>query len=273
MDELINHPAVQAGAAPFLAGLLAVGLLYRARLGGLAVVAGFAAAVALISGFGFTPLTATRKIVLLGLLAPLLGLGVDWFSKPTRAVIAILTVLSAASAVWVFWAVLAQKEFADALRLGAIVAVSTAVSVALTLSLVSRPVRVAGAGLCLGLGTGVAAVLAASTQYGQYGIAIGASCGAVLLLQMLLGRSIPTGATFALSASLLCALLGSAAFVLASLPWPALTLLALVPLAARVPLPARTPVWLQAILVCIFAMLPAMAAFYLTWTAANGTPG
>ena len=273
MDELINHPAVQAGVAPFLAGLLTAGLLYRARLGGLAVVAGFATAVALISGFGFTPLTATRKIVLLGLLAPLLGLGVDWFARPTRTVNIVLTVFSAATAVWVFWAVLVQKEFAEALRMGAIVSVSTAVTVALTLSLVSRPVRSASAGLCLGLGAGIAAVLAASTQYGQYGIALGASCGAVLLLQMLLGRGIPTGVTFALSASLLAALLGSAAFVLASLPWPALALLALVPLAARVPLPDRMPVWLQALVTCIFAIVPAMAAFYLTWTAATGAQG
>ena len=131
----------------------------------------------------------------------------------------------------------------------------------------------ASAGLCLGLGAGIAAVLAASTQYGQYGIALGASCGAVLLLQMLLGRGIPTGVTFALSASLLAALLGSAAFVLASLPWPALALLALVPLAARVPLPDRMPVWLQALVACIFAIVPAMAAFYLTWTTATGAQG
>jgi hypothetical protein len=273
MDELLNHPAIQAAAAPFFAGLLTAGLLYRARLGGLAVIAGFAAAVALISGFNFTPLTATRKIILLAPLSPLLGVGIDLLAKPTRSVAAVITALSAIAALWVFWGVLAQKEFSDALRLGGIVAVATGLAVGLMLSLASRPVRAASAGLCLGLGAGIGSVLAASTQYGQYGIALGASCGAVLLLQMLLGRGIPMGITLALSASLPAALLGSAAFVLASLPWPALFLIALVPLAARTPLPERIPVWLQAILASIAAMLPALAAFYLTWTASTGTAG
>lgn len=135
MDELLNHPAVQAAAAPFLAGLVTAGLLYRARLSGLAVVAGFAAAVALISGFNFTPLTATRKIVLLGLVAPVIGLALDWFAKPSRQLHAVLSLLAAAAAVWVFWAVLVQKDLADALRLGGIAAISTGATVALTLTL------------------------------------------------------------------------------------------------------------------------------------------
>jgi hypothetical protein len=61
--------------------------------------------------------------------------------------------------------------------------------------------------------------------------------------------------------------------VLASLPWPALALLCAAPLVARVPLPARLPVWLEAVVVSVCTMLPALAAFYLTWTAASGTPG
>jgi len=273
MDALLNHPAIQAAAAPFLAGLITAGLLYRARMGGLAVVAGFAAAVALISGFNFSPLTATRKIVLLGLLAPAMGLALDWFAKPSRLLNTALALLAAAASIWVFWSVLVQKELADALRLGAIVAASTGITVALTLSLTARPVRLAAAGLCLGLGAGIAAVLAASALYGQYGIAVGAACGAVLLLQMVLGRAVPTGITFALSASLLAGLFGAAAMLLASLHWTALALLCLAPLAARLPLPKKLPVWLEAIVVALFCMLPAMAAFYLTWTSAHGSQG
>ena len=70
MQELLANPAVQGGAAPFLAGLIAVVVLGRFRLGGLAVVAAFATAVYFIAGFTFSPLSATRKIILLGLAAP-----------------------------------------------------------------------------------------------------------------------------------------------------------------------------------------------------------
>ena len=273
MNDLLNHPAVQAAAAPFIAGLLTAALLYRARLGGLAVVAGFATAVALISGFNFTPLTATRKVVLLGLLAPLLGMVVDLVLKSNRRSYIILAVLAALAAVWVFWSVLVQKELAEAIRLGAIVAAATGLIVALTVSLGGKPVRAASAGLALGLGSGICAVLSASALYGQYGIALGAACGAFLLLQMMLGRSLAAGATFTLSAALLAGLFGAAAMLLASLPWYALALLVLVPLAARVPLPEKMPVWLQSILVSICALLPALPAFYLTWTAASGTTG
>jgi len=89
----------------------------------------------------------------------------------------------------------------------------------------------------------------------------------------LLGRGLAAGATFTLSAALLTGLFGAAAMLLASLPWYALALLVLVPLAARVPLPEKMPVWLQSILVSICALLPALPAFYLTWTAASGTTG
>jgi hypothetical protein len=266
MDELLNHPAIQAAAAPFVAGLIAAGLLYRARLGGLAVIAGFATAVAMISGFNFTPLTATRKIVLLGLLSPLAGIAVDMAFRPNRWVNIALALAAAAASLWVFWAVLVQKEFADALRLGAITAIATGAIALLTLSLAGKPVRAASAGLALGLGSGICAVLAASALYGQYGIATGAACGAFLLLQMMLGRGVAAGATFALTAALLTGLFGAAAMLLASLPWYALALLVLIPVGARVPLPRQAPVWLQAILASICAMLPALAAFYLTWT-------
>ena len=50
-QDLLNHPAVQAGAAPFIVALVVALVLHRVRLGGLAAVAGFATAVGLIAGF------------------------------------------------------------------------------------------------------------------------------------------------------------------------------------------------------------------------------
>ncbi len=84
MNDLLNHPAVQGGLAPFVAALIVALVLGRAKLAGLAVIAAFCTAVYLISGFGFTPLTATRKIVLLGLTAAAVGILTDFAFKPTR---------------------------------------------------------------------------------------------------------------------------------------------------------------------------------------------
>src|SRR5256886_5322385 len=74
MQEMLANPAVQGGLAPFIAALTVAALLAPFRLGGLAVVAAFATAVYFIAGFTFEPLTATRKIILLGFAAPLAGL-------------------------------------------------------------------------------------------------------------------------------------------------------------------------------------------------------
>src|SRR5438477_13045886 len=71
MQEMLANPAVQGGLAPFIAALTVTALLAPFRLGGLAVVAAFATAVYFIAGFTFEPLTATRKIILLGFAAPL----------------------------------------------------------------------------------------------------------------------------------------------------------------------------------------------------------
>ena len=78
MSDLLSNPAVQGGVAPFVAGLIVTVLLGRFRLGGLAVAAAFATAVYFIAGFNFTPLSATRKIILLGLAAPVVGIVVDF---------------------------------------------------------------------------------------------------------------------------------------------------------------------------------------------------
>ena len=73
--ELLNHPAVQGGVAPLVVALLIAILLARTRFAWLAIVAGYATTIALTMGFQFSPLTASRKILLLGLIG--LGVGVS----------------------------------------------------------------------------------------------------------------------------------------------------------------------------------------------------
>ena len=265
MQDVLNHPVIQGGVAPFLAALIVVAMFRFVRLGGLAVVAGFATAVFLVSGFDFSPLTATRKIVLLGLVAPLVGMLIDFAFKPTRIGSVLIVFAGGAAAAWAFWSILVQKELPDALMVGGLAAAFVAAATAIGLMLAAEPVRAGSAALTLGLSAGICAVLGASALFGMYGIALGAGAGAFLLLQMVTGKRIFAGMTFLLPATLLSGLLGAGTMVLAKLPWYALPALLLVPLATLVPLPEKMPIWQQAVLRSVCAMLVAGVAFALTW--------
>jgi len=274
VNELLNHPAVQGGIAPFVAALIAALVLGRARLGGLAVVAAFCTAVFLISGFNFTPLTATRKIVLLGLAAPVIGIIVDFAFKPTRMGSAILAFASGLATLWIFWPVLQQKDLRTAVLMGGGAAVCVAWLVGFSLDALSaHPVRAAAAGLGLGIGVGVSAVLGASALYGQYGISLGAAAGAFLLPQMLGGNKYEAGATFMLPLALTAGLLAAATLILAQLPWYSLLALAFIPLAAHLPAPEKYPLWIQAVAVSACTLAVAAAAIALTWQSAGGQSG
>jgi hypothetical protein len=274
MNDILNHPAVQSGVAPFVAALIMALILGRVRLGGLAVAAAFGTAVYLISGFGFTPLSATRKIVLLGLAAPIAGVLVDFAFKPTRLGTAILALASGAAAVWTFWSVLQQKSIAEALMLGGGAALFVAWLVGFSQSfLSSQPIRAGAAGLGLGIGVGVSAVLGASALYGQYGISLGAAAGAFLLPQMIGGRKFEAGATFMLPLALTAGLLAAGTLILAQMRWYSLVALAFVPLAARLPAPEKSALWIQAVAISACTLAAAAAAIALTWQSAGGQSG
>lgn len=272
MNELLNHPAFQGGAAPFVAALIVVLLLGRVRLGGLAVVVAFSTAVYLISGFAFTPLTVTRKIVLLALASPIVGLLLDFAFRPNRLGISLLATAAAAAALWVFWPVLTQKETAQAVLSGANAVLLAAWLVGFMLGILAeRPLQAGAAGLGLGLATGVCAILGASAMYGSYGIALAAGAGAFLLPQMIAGRTIAAGATFVLPVALVSALLAAAAAILAQLQWYLLPVLGLIPAAALLPVPTKPLA--QAATACTYTLVVAAAACALAWQASRGMPG
>lgn len=272
MNDILNHPAVQGGVAPFVAALIVALLLGRVRLGGLAVLAGFLAAVYLVSGFSFTPLTATRKITLLILASPLIGLLMDFAFKPTRLGMGIATLAGGATALWVFWPVLSQKETAQAALLGAIAVLLAAWLVGFGLStLTERPVRAGATGLGLGIAAGGSALLGASVVYASFGTALAAAAGAFLLPQMISGRTTAAGATFILPISLGAALLAVGATILAQSPWYVPPLLALIPLAALLPAPEKP--WAQAVAASVYTLAIAALALALAWQATRGAPG
>lgn len=266
MEELLAHPAVQGGVLPFIVGLLVTLVLQPLRLGGIAGVAGFATAVYFVAGFNFTPLTATRKIILLGLAASVAGILIDFGFKPNRAGAAFLAVLSAVAAMWVFWPVLSQKSGRDLWLLGATVSGSVAVLVGIGMTfLAAQPVRAGAASLVTALCVGVASILAASATYGLYAIALAAGSGAFLLVQMLRGKPGFAGATLMLPAMLIAGLVAAGAMLLAQLPWYSVAVLALVPIGTLLPVPRTAAVWLQALLLSLYASAIAAVACYLAW--------
>ena len=265
MQELLNNPFIQSSAAPFLVGLIVAAILFPVRLAGLAAGAGFLAAVWLIGAFSFEPMTATRKVVVLACAAPVLGVLADLAFKPTRATAPVLGALFAASSVWVIWLVLKQKPTQEAALLAAGIFAFVLATVALTVSLQGQAVRAGAAGLFLGLGAGAGAVIGASAELGQYGLALGAACGSFLLLAMILGKRVAAGVTFTLTASVGAALIAAAATVVARLPWISLVGNVLVPLAVRLPLPEKSPAWIQAIVASLYALAPAAGACALAW--------
>ena len=270
MNDILNNPAVQGGVAPFVAALIVSLILGRSRFGGLALVAAFATVVYFVAGFNFTPLTATRKIILLGFAAPIIGMLADFAFKPTRIGAMVFALAGAAATLWVFWPILAQKEAPQAWLFGATAVVSITWSIGFSqIYLTGHGVRAGAAGLGLGLGAGIGAILGASASYGLYGIAVGAGAGAYLLAQMIRGTKSAAGATFMLPAALVPGLIAAGAMVLAELRWYSLLVLALVPVAACLPLPEKAPLWLQAVLVSIYSFMVAGAACALNWQFAS----
>ena len=263
MHALLTHPAVQAILAPFLVALLTAELLQRMRLSGLAIIAGFAITVYLISGFAYAPLTSTHKIIWLCVGSALLAIPLSLLNwtlwRP------VLTVLAAAAAVWVAQRVLLQHPTALALQWGLGCALYVGWLVFWMDGLQDSPVRAGSAGMALGLGTGAALMIAGSSLLGKYDLAIGSAAAAYLFIMLVSNSHLPCGRSFTLPLSLIAGLTGCLAVLTVRLPWYVLPVLAAIPLAAKLPVSDKSAVWLQAILLSAATVAFAAGAVYLSW--------
>jgi hypothetical protein len=270
LHELLQDPAVQGGLVPFGVALLAAVLLRPLRLSGLAVALAFAATAYLHSGFSFEPLNATRKIVLLGLAAPVVAILATLFNAAW--VRPLLTAAGGASAIWMAQGILQRQPLDHMFLWGAGVALYVGWMVFWTDKLHDQPVRAGSAGLALGLGTGFAALFGASATLGIYGIALGVAAGTFLLVQMITNR-LPCGYTFTLPLSLIAGLVGCQGVLGAELPWYALLPLAAIPPVAHiVPVSEKGALWLQSILLSAATLVCAAGAVFLTWRVAGAPP-
>lgn len=269
--EWLNHLAVQGGAAPLVVALVVATALARTRYAWLAIVGGYATTMALTTGFQTSPLTASRKILLAGLVAPLVGIAADILPRPPRGAVVTLAVATGIVAVWVVASVLTQRQGGALYVAVAGIAVFATALTAMVLSLRDDGVRAGAAGLGLGVAAGVSAVLSASIGFLLAGIALAAASGAMLLLQVLFSRNVPAGFIGALPMALLAALFSTGTLMLAELPWYGLPLLLLVPAAAMLPVGERLPMIARAALLAFCALVAAAFPIAAAWYHARGS--
>ncbi len=274
MSALFDDPMVQAGLAPFAVALAVAAALALARKPGLpwlALLAGLVTTLALTTGIGFTPLSASRKVLLLVLLSPLVGLVLDLGGLRHKALAPALAVLLGLASVWAFQSVLAQAEGSQALLQGAGVGLFVALMVGLNLRLRDDGPAAGAATLGLGLAVAVAALLSASIGTLMNGMALAAGGGALLLLQFVRASALPAGFTGALTTGSAAALFAAGTFMLAELRWPALALLLLVPVVAGLPLFADRAPRLRTALLGLCAGAAALAPIAAAWLATGAS--
>ena len=272
MNDLLNNPAVQAGVAPFVVALVAAVMLHRTRLLGLAIGAGFLTVVFLALGFSIESMTSVRKMIVSGAAATVLVLVIEAVKLDAKPVIrAVFAAAAAAAAIWVIWRVLQQFETKGLLVACAGAVIYMAVLVESGNRIGGDSVRSASAALMLGLASGVLALLGASASLAQVGIAVGASAGAVLLVQMLTGKHAPTGWTLALPANVIAGLVGLLAVFTGGLTWYSLIPTLGIPWATRVVPAGKYPVWLTAFLSALAALVPMLLAVAIAWFTAGSS--
>jgi len=276
MEQLLARPEMQSAVIPFLVGLAVAASLRKITAGAWiwALFAAFLCSALLINGATLTPLTGTRKIILLalgacllaGLAAPLLS--AVYLQRQAATGVVILAML------WIFWAVIARRDPTS-------VAIFTGGALALILFTAwgldrcrEHESRLHAAGLGLMLGTGLCATLGSSALLGQLALALAAGCGGLFLAWVLLpGRSGGErvhGRPLAILPYLMpAATIGLAAVTFARLPWYALVPLAAIPLATSL-LPFRSESrFLAALVGSLPGLIIAGATAFWVWHAGS----
>jgi hypothetical protein len=233
------------------------------RLSGLAILAGFAATVYFAADFGFEPLTSTRKIVWLGIAASAISIPLmllTWsYWRP------LLAIAASISALWTCMHILQHQAIPDELLWGAGCAFYLGWLVFWCDGLRNNSVAAGNAGLALGLGTGMAALLSASALLGKFGLALGAASAAYLLIQTISNNRLSCGYCFTLPLSLVAGLIACVAVISTHQPWYTLPALGLIPLAALIPISEKWAIWLQTLVLSLLTFACAGGAVYLAW--------
>jgi len=263
--SFLDHPAIQSGIAPFLCALIVAGLLYRFNtLAGLAIISGFAISVLLSTGFSFSPLTSTRKILLLVLFSPVLGLLFNYYFRYSKTWLNVFYLLGAGAMLWVLWPVLSRNPVDMIMPVVAyMIYAGWMVGIFVRLS-ETTPIASGAASTAVGFGVGLTALIGASALLGQIGLSLGAAGAAYLLVQMLLKKDTEAGYIGTLTSGFIAALVLPAAVVYAKVPWIVLPIIAVVPVIAFYPFEDEDTIWKNTITLLAVMALPVGYAIYLT---------
>jgi hypothetical protein len=272
IEEYLANPAVQSAVVPFLVALPIAATLRRTRFMGLAIVAAFAAAVGLTIGFTFETFTAPRKLEIAGLASAGAVFGLEWGRmRNSMRVRAGLILAIALAAVWLAWRVLAQKELLAACVAALAAAGYSAAMMESALRAGDDRIRAATTSLMLGIAIGGVAILGASITAGQFGIAVAAGAGAVLVVVLATRPPVEPGWTLALPGVVVCSLSGLLAVFTGSLPWYCLLPTLGIPWAVRLVPKVTTKPWQNMVMTSVAGLLPAALSIGAAWFMAGST--
>jgi hypothetical protein len=235
MDQILSRPEIQSAVLPFFIGLLlSIGLRKLTVSAWMwAVFAAFLVSVGLINDLTLTPLTGTRKIILLILASFFVGGFIHHLILGVNLRRSALSVYCLLGLFWVFWKVMVRMD-------GMAMTLSLAGAVGLVLWLLwafdrigNNDSQLHAAGFSLLLGTGLAATAGSSALLGQLALSLSAASGGVLLAWVI-NKTASTSQNSMpgqiLPYALASALLGLAAVIFARVPWYTLIPLASIPL-------------------------------------------
>jgi hypothetical protein len=279
MEQILNRPELQSAIAPFVIALLTyLGLRKISAVAWLwAIFAAFLVSVVLINGVTITPLTGTRKVILLVLLSLLAAALLPRLLAGANAQRAVAAGVAVLALLWVFWAVLARRDV-GAIALFLVGSVGLALWLQLLFDRLARnEARLHAAGFSLLLGVGLAATAAASALLGQLALALSTASAGAFLAWVLFGKKDGAAAEqppiSTLPYVLAPLLLGLAAVIFARLPWPALLALAAIPLAVSLlPLKPESR-FLSALLSSLPGMLIAVGVGFWIWQSSSSESG
>lgn len=274
MSDIWIHPGFQAGVLPGFVAFLLFAVLIRFRgLAGFAVIAGFVATVMVTTGISLDPLTSTRKVLLIGLLSPIIGAIYEWVPMPKWLRSGSIAVIAGGCLLWILWPYM-QRTDVENLVLTAGGLTLFVAWMSLAFSWVEKKSIVAASSVLTasGFGVGLSALLGASAMLGQWGIALGAAGASGLIVSLFIKKSSEAGSIFVTISGLLLALIAAAAVVYAKLPWYALPTLALIPLMAHVRVDVARSKYIHAAIWLIAGFILAAVSVYLTWKAEGDIP-
>lgn len=275
MEQLLDRPEFQSAIIPFFLAMLVYSGLKKITANAWiwALFAAFLVSAGLINGVTVSPLTGTRKIILLVLGALILAGLAPYLIRQVKLQRAAAPVLTILALLWVFGKVVSRMDITA-------IVLFLAGGVGLVLWLLwtfdritSDDARFHGAGLSLLLGTGLSATATASALLGQLALSLAAASGGVLLAWVLQGRATGPGRACSsistLPYVLAAALIGLAAVIFARLPWYALIPLSAIPLASSL-VPVKSDArFFSALANSLPGLIIALAVSFWVWQAGS----